>query len=149
MICESCFAHCKSLISIFFESKSKLSRLEKLLFYRSGLTSIHLPASVVGIGESCFFDCGVLTSISFERESKLSRIEENAFCRSGLTSIHLPASVEVIAESCFDDCKSLRSVTAEVGSKLRASRFSREFRKRFPMAFLSGVRSGGAVVAGV
>jgi hypothetical protein len=142
VICESCFSVCRSLISISFELNSKLSRIERDAFRGSGLTSIHLPASVEMIGQLCFSECRSLISISFEANSKLSRIEDGAFRWSGLTSIRLPASIELISESCFSECRSLQSISADPTSPLHKSKFSREFRARFPMAFAD--RTGGA-----
>jgi hypothetical protein len=43
VICESCFSSCKSLTSVTFDANSRLSRLEKRAFSKSGLRSIHLP----------------------------------------------------------------------------------------------------------
>jgi hypothetical protein len=106
-------------VSITFETGSQLSELAKAAFSGSGLTSIHLPASVTVIGASCFFGCGSLASITFESGSQLSRLAKEAFAGSGLTSIHLPASVTVIGESCFSSCDSLVSITFDPASKFR------------------------------
>jgi hypothetical protein len=121
VIGESCFYECGSLASITFETGSQISRLEDRAFSWSGLTSIHLPASVTVIGESCFSGCGSLASITFESGSQLSQLAKEAFSLSGVTSIHLPASVTVIGESCFSECRSLASITFEPGSKFSGS----------------------------
>jgi hypothetical protein len=92
-ICEGCFMWCKSVLSVVFEENSQLSRLENRAFSRSGLTSIHLPASVTVIGGFCFCCCRSLVSITFESGSKLFQLAKEAFSWSGLRSIHLPASV--------------------------------------------------------
>jgi hypothetical protein len=104
-----------------FETDSRLSRLEERAFCESGLTSIHLPASVTVIGEACFSYCRSLASITFESGSQLSELAKWAFYGSGLTSIHLPASVTVIGESCFSCCDSLVSITFDPASKFRGS----------------------------
>jgi hypothetical protein len=65
---------CKSVQSVVFEENSQLLRLEARAFLASGLTSIHLPASVTVIGESCFSGCGSLASITFESGSQLSQL---------------------------------------------------------------------------
>jgi hypothetical protein len=57
-------------VSITFESGSQLSQLANRAFLRSGLTSIHLPASVSVIGEGCFSGCESLASITFDPASK-------------------------------------------------------------------------------
>jgi hypothetical protein len=106
-------------VSITFESGSQLSQLTNGAFRWSGLTSIHLPASVTVIGEFCFSSCGSLVSITFESGSQLSELANRAFFESGLTSIHLPASVTVISERCFSDSRSLRSITFDPASAFR------------------------------
>jgi hypothetical protein len=108
-------------LSITFEPDSQLSELAQEAFRESGLTSIHLPASVTVIGESCFYHCGSLVSITFEPGSQLSRVGQEAFRESGLTSIHLPASVSVIRAFCFSDCASLTSITFDPASTFRGS----------------------------
>jgi hypothetical protein len=104
-------------VSITFESGSQLSELGKAAFRESGLTSIHLPASVTVIGESCFSSCSSLASITFEFGSQLSQLAEWAFSCSRLRSIHLPASVTVIGEGCFSGCRSLVSITFDPASE--------------------------------
>jgi hypothetical protein len=52
VISKDFFLECKSLSSAAFESDSRLSRLEARAFSCSGVTSIHLPASVTVIGAS-------------------------------------------------------------------------------------------------
>jgi hypothetical protein len=112
---------CNALLSIVFEANSHISRLEALAFCESGLTSIHLPASVSVIGEFCFSGCGSLTSITIESGSRLFRLANRAFCGSGLTAIHVPASISVIGAFCFSGCDSLTSITFDPASKFRGS----------------------------
>jgi uncharacterized protein YuzB (UPF0349 family) len=104
-------------VSITFESGSQLSQLAKGAFQGSGLTSIHLPASVTVIGRGCFSYCGSLVLITFESGSQLSQLADVAFHGSGLRSIHLPASLSVIGQGCFSGCKSLASITFDPASK--------------------------------
>jgi hypothetical protein len=118
-ICEGCFMSCESVKSVVFEANMQLSRLEARAFSCSGVTSIHLPASVTFIGESCFSGCDSLASITFESGSQLSQLASGAFRESGLTSIHLPASVTVIGVECFSDCLSLASITFDPASQLQ------------------------------
>jgi hypothetical protein len=87
----------------------------------SGVTSIHLPASVTVIGERCFSYCRSLVAITFESGSQLSQLEGRAFDMSGLTSIHLPASVTVVGEFCFSGCHSLTSITFDSASNFRGN----------------------------
>jgi hypothetical protein len=101
VIGESCFLDCKLLVWISFESKSKLSRIEREAFCRTSLRSFHLPASVLVVFELFFSDCKLLESVTFESDSRLSRIERGALHGSGLKSIPLPVSVLEICDSCF------------------------------------------------
>jgi hypothetical protein len=120
VICESCFSSCKSLASVTFEANSRLSRVEKAAFCKTGLQSIHLPRSLEVICEFCFFYCKSLAFVTFDANSRLSRLEKQAFCKSGLQSIHLPGSLEVICESCFFYCCYLTSVAFDPRSRIRA-----------------------------
>jgi hypothetical protein len=56
-----------------------ISQLANWAFSESGLTSIHLPASITVIGESCFSYCGSLVSITFDPASQLQEIHRDAF----------------------------------------------------------------------
>jgi hypothetical protein len=118
VISEIFFLRCKSLSWAPVETGSQLSQLAKGAFRGSGVTSIHLPASVTFIGERCFCGCGSLVSITFETGSQFSQFAKDAFRESGVTSIHLPASVAVIDEECFSYCGSLTSITHESGTQL-------------------------------
>jgi hypothetical protein len=120
VICESYFSSCKALASVTFDVNSRLSRLEKLAFFQSGLQSIHLLGSLELICESCFGHCKSLASVTFDVHSRLYRLEKAAFFESGLQSIHLPGSLEMICESCFSDCHSLTSIALDPCSRIRA-----------------------------
>jgi hypothetical protein len=69
------FRGCTSLSWAAFEIGSQLSELAKQAFSESGLTSIHLPASVTVIGEFCFSSCRSLVSITFDPASKFDGSE--------------------------------------------------------------------------
>jgi hypothetical protein len=96
VIGEGCFSCCNSLASVIFDPNSRLSRIKKDAFFKSGMQSIHLPGSLEMIGELCFSSCKSLTSVTFDANSRLSRLEKQAFSESGLQSNHLPESLEVI-----------------------------------------------------
>jgi hypothetical protein len=76
------FPNCRSLMSVTFESNSKLQRIDESAFQGSGLKTIDVPASVEVVCKSCFSECKSLTLVTFESNSKLQRIDESAFRRS-------------------------------------------------------------------
>jgi hypothetical protein len=115
-----CFEECSSLSTVTFEAGSRLGALGSCTFSGcSSLTSICIPAGVVGLMWNCFRGCGRLSSVTFESGSMLSVIWNGAFqdC-SALSSICLPASVETLENNCFRGCRSLSTVTFEAGSRL-------------------------------
>jgi hypothetical protein len=85
-------------VSITFESGSRLSQLANGAFSFSGLTSIHLPASVTVIGERCFSGCPSLASITFDPASKFHG--KRADLMAGLPLGHTDLSE---ATPLFDD----------------------------------------------
>jgi hypothetical protein len=85
-------------VSITFEAYSQLSELAGGAFCESGLTSIHLPASVTVIGGFCFSGCHELASITFDRASKFQG--SDGYLLAGL-SLGEPDSRE--ATALFDD----------------------------------------------
>jgi hypothetical protein len=70
----SCFAPCRSLSSITFESDSRLTRIESFAFSSSSLQSIVISRSVEVLCSSCFSLWQSLSSITFEFDSRLTRI---------------------------------------------------------------------------
>jgi hypothetical protein len=88
-------------VSITFESASQLCQLAKEAFCLSGLTSIHLPASVTLIGEFCFSDCGSLASIAFDPASQLQEIHRDAFSRVPVAVLILPGGIRHLSGSAF------------------------------------------------
>jgi predicted metal-binding protein len=92
-----CFASCKSLSSITFESNSRLTRIVSFAFSLSLLQSISIPSNVEILGSNCLSCCHSLSSITFESNSRLTRIESFAFPFSPLQSILLPSTILFVA----------------------------------------------------
>jgi hypothetical protein len=104
--------------SVFFESDSKIERIEASAFRKSNVKTIIIPASCSELCESCFANCHLLESIGFESESQLRSISKSAFQDSGLKRIVIPKSVKIINESSFEACQLLQSVRFEDDSQL-------------------------------
>jgi hypothetical protein len=89
---------CKSLSWRAFEIGSQLSQLAKKAFCESGLTLIHLPASVTVIDKSCFFDCRSLVSITFDPASTFRGSEADLLAGMRLGGTEAPR-----ADAFFDN----------------------------------------------
>jgi hypothetical protein len=115
-----CFADCRALAAIPFESGCQLSLVDRAAFQNcSSLLSIYIPSSVHELGKECFRDVKSLSTVTFESGSQLSKIGESAFwaCPS-LSSISIPSSVQTLCNSCFCQCTALWAVTFESPSDL-------------------------------
>jgi hypothetical protein len=94
VLCESCFSNCESLISVTFESHSKLQRIEESAFTWSGLRTIQIPASVEVLCKHSFSDCKLLELVTFESNSKLREVAKDCFDQSWrLHPIEYPPSL--------------------------------------------------------
>ena len=78
-------------------------------YYRSNLTSITIPDSMMSISSGAFIHCEGLTSITIP--DSVTSIGDYAFdhCTS-LTSVTIPDSVTSIGDSAFGYCTSLESI---------------------------------------
>jgi hypothetical protein len=74
VLSKSSFCQCESLESVIFGDGSRIERIEKSAFSRSGLKSIVIPALVVALGKSCFRNCTSLGSVMFSYGSRLGLI---------------------------------------------------------------------------
>jgi hypothetical protein len=83
----------------------KISQLSKEAFCESGLTSIHLPASVTVIGEHCFSDSHSLASITFDCGSQLQEIRGGAFLRVPVEALILPGGIRHLSGSAFAETR--------------------------------------------
>jgi hypothetical protein len=110
IIGSQCFADCKSLSSITFESSSRLTRIESAAFYGSSLQSILIPSNVEILESKCFSTCKSLSSITFESDSHLTRIESEVFHESSLQSILIPSTILFIASDAVDIASQIRLI---------------------------------------
>jgi hypothetical protein len=118
---------CKSLVSVTFESGSRLERIEEFAFASTRLKSIKIPGSVTSHGVSAF-DGRYLNSVSVSPANVRFRVREHCledFDGSKIYvffgsrhSIVIPSSVVVLDKLSFYKRRSLESVTFESGSRL-------------------------------
>jgi hypothetical protein len=92
---EDCFGYCKWLISVTFESVSRLKRIEKHAFRETGIIGIIVPRSVKVLAGDCFSFCRSLLTVTIENGSTL-RVGKG--------------------DSCFGGCFRLQTVTFQTKS---------------------------------
>jgi hypothetical protein len=93
---------CLSLVSVIFESGSRLERIEEMAFSGSALQSIVIPSSVVVLAGWSFCECRKLETVAFETGSRLQRVGKEVFRGSRLHSIVIPPGVPFIDSSAFN-----------------------------------------------
>jgi hypothetical protein len=118
---EYCFGRCKSLVTVAFESNSRLTIFGESAFsHCSALKMIWIPAQVETISEYCFDQCYSLAEVRFEPGSKLTRIDLGAFMDCpALTSFFIPAHVEILESGIFPDGGSISELKFENPSRLK------------------------------
>ncbi|TVP84541.1 MAG: hypothetical protein EA375_06520 [Acholeplasmataceae bacterium] len=95
-----------------------IKRISGHAFELTGLTTIHIPASVEEIQFSAFSHTDDLDTITFALGNQLERIGYEAFAYSGLTTITIPAQVRIIEQRAFAYADRLANVVFESGSQL-------------------------------
>lgn len=101
----------------YLEISDGISYIGKNAFAGSKITSVAVPASVMGIGEKAFFKCNELAAV--ELPFGVERIERMAFadCPT-LGLINIPSTMRVIGDKAFANCMSLSKIS--LPSRLRS-----------------------------
>ena len=111
------FYGCTSLKTIDLSTMTGVNRIPEYMFYRSGLTSVCIPANITNINNEAFYDTP-MKSVVFEEGSKLATIGNGAFQSTKLQSITIPASVTSIGNYAFNNCNQLKDVIYADDNKL-------------------------------
>jgi hypothetical protein len=124
------FAQTHSLKSLQFAPGSRLTTIERDVFWSSSIEALSIPDSVAVIEPSNFFGCERLATINVASGNKLYEWERDVlwghertqilFAKRTLEAFHIPATVEVIGTHAFGLCRKLRSVTFEDNSQLKS-----------------------------
>jgi hypothetical protein len=127
VLCKYCFSNCTSLISVTFESNSKLQRIENSAFAESCLTELFLQNSIHFLSGSAIA-VSSLNTISFwpgqcdfqVHELFIEDITGRSLVRylGSSSEIVIKSRIEILCESCFSHCESLTSIIFESNSKL-------------------------------
>ena len=119
----SAFDECYALKNVDLSKCSKLKSIDSYVFSDcSSLENIKLPNTIEEIGYSTFGNCFSLKNINLSQCTKLKYINSSAFekCQS-LINIELPIGVEEIGNAAFYMCSSLQNINL-INTKLTAIR---------------------------
>eukprot|EP00040_Diaphanoeca_grandis_P013836 m.69922 g.69922 ORF g.69922 m.69922 type:complete len:698 (+) comp24157_c0_seq1:243-2336(+) len=107
------FSRCSMMNTISIPNS--VQRINEGAFYRSGLTAISIPSSIVNIANDTFMSCGSLTMITMP--DTLTEIGDTAFKQcSRLTSVVIPRDTQTIGSNAFAECSSLQTITIPLGA---------------------------------
>ena len=99
-----------------FAQDSKLEKIGRCAFERSGIESFVAPAALRAIEDSAFDDCQYLKTV--ELNEGLERIGDSCFREDTFERVEIPRSVRVIGADSFRGCRSLRVASFQEGSTL-------------------------------
>ena len=105
----SAFRECTALTSITIPEK--VTKIGNLAFYKAGILSLHIPASVESLGYQVAEESAIV-SLTFAENSNLTFIDHRAFmnCKSLEGVVILPDGLEEIDYGLFSSCVKLKAV---------------------------------------
>ncbi|MBQ7761555.1 MAG: leucine-rich repeat protein [Clostridia bacterium] len=105
----SAFSGCSSLTSVTIPEN--VTTIGSCAFYKTGLTSLHIPAKVTYLGYQVA-ESSAIQSLTFAQGSELKHIDHRAFrdCLSLAGTVVIPEGVEDIEYGLFHGCTSLKAV---------------------------------------
>jgi hypothetical protein len=125
---SKCFSACESLLSISFESHSRLTRIESEVFSRTSLQSIVISRNPEFSDSTDFINVR-LSSISIKSGNEyfvvvkefLIDVIDHRLIRnfSRASHVEIPSPIEILGSNCFLLCDLLSSISFEHPSQLK------------------------------
>lgn len=126
ILAESAFSYCEQLTTV---SMLKAIALADSVFEGSGLTSVHIPSSMLQIGNLAFYGCVGLQELTVDPGNLYYTAESNVLFNKDMSHLYvattgvgesyaIPDSVVLISDYAFFGNPGLRFVT--VGSSVKA-----------------------------
>jgi len=82
-------------------------------FYKSGITQIVIPETVIAIGKEAFYECASLKNVSLANGTVSIGDSAFRYCTS-LDTISIPKTLQSIGASAFDGCTALTEITLPI-----------------------------------
>jgi hypothetical protein len=101
-------------MEVIFEENSRLQKIDKWAFQKTGITEITIPAGVEEIGDECFWGCRNLRDVTFEDSSKLQRIGAHSFACTRIGGARIPSHVEITETAPFSSIFCIDSMKIEI-----------------------------------
>jgi hypothetical protein len=126
--CRRCFCRCVSIITLTFETNSRLTQMDDEAFSGcSSLKSICIPASVQMISSSAFVNAS-FSKVEIEEGNRHFSIVSDYLMDIGRVAVlgylghdqfvHIHCDAEIIGKHCFHCCSFIETLEFDPGSRL-------------------------------
>lgn len=105
------FKEFTGLQTIIWPTDHSITTLPTQAFYKSGLTAVQIPNSVITIGDAAFKDSPNLATLTYEATPHVQNFIHECFYNTALTSVTIPGSARLIEQDAFGNISALTSVT--------------------------------------
>lgn len=112
------FDNCKNLKRVEITIDSKLKKIGKYAFSKTGIESFTISPHITQIEEGAFHSCSCLKTVKFHKDSKIRQISSHMFTYSSIESILIPSTINYIRDDAFFNCKNLKTIEFEQNSQL-------------------------------
>lgn len=109
------FKEFTGLQTIIWPTDHSITTLPSQAFYKSGLTAVQIPYSVITIGDAAFKDSPNLATLTYEKTEnhtpQVQTFTHECFYNTALTSVTIPGSARLVEQDAFGNISALKTVT--------------------------------------